>query len=106
MIHICPNSENMGCFPLLVAELDDPELQLENFEPTLRCWYSIFLEKVLALFKVYRVSKNTWSRMETHNPCTNLDIYWSSISSKSLQFANLSNSSMYLLTIRVPYLQS
>ena len=64
---------SMDYLPLLAVELEDSKLWLENFELALRCWYSIFLDRFVASFKVYRVFKDTWSPMETHSPCTNLD---------------------------------
>ena len=36
LITSCDRGINMGCFPLLIVELDDSEMQLENFIPALR----------------------------------------------------------------------
>lgn len=78
--------------------------KLQTYPKMLIFYY--FMGGFTVSFKEYRVFKDTWSRMDTHSLFTNLAICSISISSRSLQFANRSNPSMYSLTIRTPCLQS
>lgn len=70
----CGRDVNVGYLPLFAVELDNSEPRLENFEPALRCKYSIFLDRGLASFAVYMIYEDTLSRMATRSPCATLDI--------------------------------